>query len=110
MKPILKNGWRIYFHPLFYQQWQELVNKVKYLKKKLQPEKFVTHRDVKLLKALDIGIKDKITSSPFASYFCLKKPKIWSSQKNGTSFKVQIVFSSFSRSKYYHNSLARFSS
>ena len=46
MKPIQKNGWRIYFHPLFYQQWQELVNQVKYLKEKLQPEKFITHRDV----------------------------------------------------------------
>ncbi len=46
MKPIQKNGWRIYFHPLFYQQWQELVNQVKHLKEKLQPEKFITHRDV----------------------------------------------------------------
>jgi toxin YhaV len=74
MKPIQRSGWKIYFNRLFYEQWQELVNKVKSLKEKLEPEQFVTHADVKLLKALDIGIKEKIPQNPFASHFILKKP------------------------------------
>ncbi|WPF87900.1 type II toxin-antitoxin system YhaV family toxin [Cyanobacterium aponinum AL20118] len=59
MKLIKINGYLIYFHPLFYQQWLELVNRVKYLKQKSAPENFVTHPDVKLLKALDQGFPRK---------------------------------------------------
>lgn len=50
MKPIKINGYSIYFHPLFNQQWEELVNRVKNLKEKLESDKFITHPDVKLLK------------------------------------------------------------
>ena len=28
MKPIVCNGWQIYFHPVFFDQWQELVEQV----------------------------------------------------------------------------------
>lgn len=97
MKPIEKNGWKIYFHPLFYQQWQELINKVKSLKGKLDLEKFVTHQDVKLLKALDVGIKDKISTNPFASYFCLKKPlqKYGRLKKMGLPSRYRLFFRAF---------------
>lgn len=71
MKPIVRNGWQIYFHPVFFQQWQELLNTVKKLKVKLDPDKFVTHPQVKLLKALDVGIKEKIPQEPLASHFAL---------------------------------------
>ncbi|MEH2275042.1 MAG: type II toxin-antitoxin system YhaV family toxin [Nostoc sp.] len=34
----------------------------------------MTHSDIKLLKALNIGIKEKIPQDPFASHFALQKP------------------------------------
>lgn len=97
MKPIEKNGWKIYFHPLFYQQWEELVNKVKYLKEKLTTEQFILHKDVKLLKALNIGIKEKIPANPFASYFSLKKPlqKYSRLKKMGLPSRYRLFFRAF---------------
>lgn len=97
MKPIEKNGWKIYFHPLFYHQWQELVNRVKFLKKTLIPEQFITHQDVKLLKALDVGIKDKIPIDPLASYFSLKKPlqKYSRLKKMGLPSRYRLFFKVF---------------
>ena len=97
MKPIIKNGWKIYFHPLFFGQWQELVDKVKSLKEKLEPEKFVTHSDVKLLKALDVGIKEKIPNDPFASYFALKRPlqKYSRQKKMGLPARYRLFFRVF---------------
>ncbi|BAQ60909.1 hypothetical protein GM3708_1315 [Geminocystis sp. NIES-3708] len=97
MKPIQINGYLIYFHPLFYQQWLELVNRVKYLKEKLEPENFVTHPEVKLLKALDQGIKDKISNDPFASYFVLKKPlqKYSRLKKMGLPSRYRLFFRVF---------------
>lgn len=71
MKPIICHGWRIYFHPLFFNQWEDLLNRVKKLKQKLAPEKFVLHPDAKLLKAIDQGIKQTIPQNPLASYFVL---------------------------------------
>ena len=96
MTPIEKNGWRIYFHPLFFKQWQELVNRVKNLQQKLEPEKFITHSDVKLLKGLNVGIQEKIPNDPFASYFALKKPlqKYSRPKKNGITSTISFVFSS----------------
>ena len=97
MKPIQINGYLIYFHPLFYQQWLELVNRVKYLKQKLEPENFITHPEVKLLKALDQGIKDKIPNDPFASYFALKRPlqKYSRIKKMGLPSRYRLFFRVF---------------
>lgn len=97
MKPIKINGYLIYFHPLFYQQWLELVNRVKYLKEKLEPENFITHSEVTLLKALDQGIKDKIPNDPFASYFALKKPlqKYSRLKKMGLPSRYRLFFRVF---------------
>ncbi|WP_373481116.1 type II toxin-antitoxin system YhaV family toxin [Geminocystis sp.] len=97
MKPIKINGYLIYFHPVFYQQWLELVNRVKYLKEKLEPKNFIIHPEVKLLKALDIGIKDKIPNNPFASYFILKKPlqKYSRLKKMGLPSRYRLFFRVF---------------
>lgn len=97
MKPIEINGYLIYFHPLFYQQWLELVNRVKYLKEKLEREKFITHSDVKLLKALDQGIKEKIPNAPSASHFTLKKPlqKYSRLKKMGLPSRYRLFFRVF---------------
>jgi toxin YhaV len=71
MKPIICQGWKIYFHPLFFQQWQDLLNRVIALKQKLGAEAFIHHPDAKLLKAVDQGIKEKIAQDPLASHFAL---------------------------------------
>jgi toxin YhaV len=71
MKPIVRYGWKIYFHPLFFQQWEDLLNRVKTLKQKLAPEDFIGHSDAKLLKAIDQGIKETIPQDPLASYLAL---------------------------------------
>lgn len=71
MKPIVRYEWKIYFHPLFFQQWENQVNLIKKLQQKLAPEEFVCHPDVKLLKAIDQGIKETIPQDPLASYFAL---------------------------------------
>ncbi|WP_017293019.1 type II toxin-antitoxin system YhaV family toxin [Geminocystis herdmanii] len=99
MKPIKINGYLIYFHPLFYQQWLELVNRVKYLRKKLETEHFIIHPEVKLLKALDSGIKDKIPTNPLASYFLLKKPlqKYSRLKKMGLQSRYRLFFRVFKK-------------
>jgi toxin YhaV len=97
MKPLICNQWTIFFHPLFASQWQDLVTRVKSLKNKLEPHEFVTHKDVKLLKALDIGIKEKIPQDPFASYFVLKKPlqKYGRLKKMGLPNRYRLFFRAF---------------
>lgn len=99
MKPIKINGYLIYFHPLFYQQWLELVNRVKYLKEKLETEHFITHPEVKLLKALDSGIKNKISTNPLTSYFFLKKPlqKYSRLKKMGLPSRYRLFFRVFQK-------------
>jgi hypothetical protein len=67
MKPFDANGWTILFYTDFQLQWADLTAKVVKLKSKLEPKDFVTHPDVKLLKAIDSGIRDKISVDPFAS-------------------------------------------
>lgn len=101
MKPINKNGWKIYFHPLFYAQWKQLVTKVKQLQEKLEPDKFVIHADVKLLKALDLGIKEKIPQDPFMFYFSLKKPlqKYGRLKKMGLPSRYRLFFRAFNEPK-----------
>lgn len=71
MKPIRCQGWQIYFHPLFFQQWEDLRQRVIRLKQKLEPAQFVRHPDAKLLKAIDGGIREKIPQDPLASHFAL---------------------------------------
>ena len=74
MNPFDANGWTILFYTDFQLQWEDLTAKVVKLKSKLDPQDFVTHPDVKLLKAIDSGIRDKISLDPFAHYFSLPKP------------------------------------
>ena len=101
MSPIICNEWKIFFHPLFYQQWMELVEKVKKLKEKLNPEEFVSHADVKLLKAIDVGIRDKIPQDPFASHFALRKPlhRYGRLKKMGLPSRYRLFFRAFKDAK-----------
>ena len=68
------NGWTILFHSLFNNQWQQLLDSVKSLRSRLPQPDFVRHPQVKLFKALTVGIEEKIPTNPLASYFALKKP------------------------------------
>lgn len=101
MKPIVCNEWAIFFHPLFFAQWSDLVEKVKELKVKKDPNEFLTHPSVKLLKAIDVGIKEKIPTDPFASYFVLKKPlqKYGRLKKMGLPNRYRLFFRAFKEKK-----------
>lgn len=95
------NGWQIFFHPLFNQQWVELRSRVRILKNDLPKEEFIKHPDAKLLKALNIGIKEKITQDPFASYFVLQKPlqKYGRLKKMGLPERYRLFFRAFEEQK-----------
>ncbi|WP_413174669.1 type II toxin-antitoxin system YhaV family toxin [Anabaena azotica] len=95
------NGWQIFFYPLFNTQWIELREKVKKLKDELPKEEFIKHLDAKLLKALNIGIKEKISQDPFASYFVLQKPlqKYGRLKKMGLPERYRLFFRVFKEQK-----------
>ncbi|MBC1240054.1 type II toxin-antitoxin system YhaV family toxin [Nostoc sp. 2RC] len=95
------NGWQIFFYPLFNEQWVELRNRVRILKNELSKEEFITHSDVKFLKALNIGIKEKIPQDPFASNFALQKPlqKYGRLKKMGLPERYRLFFRAFKKQK-----------
>lgn len=95
------HGWTIFFYPLFNEQWVELSHRVRTLKTKLTKEEFIKHPDAKLLKALDIGIKEKIPQDPFASYFVLQKPlqKYGRLKKMGLPERYRLFFRAFKEQK-----------
>jgi toxin YhaV len=95
------NEWQIFFYPLFNEQWVELRDKVRILKNDLSKEEFLTHSDVKLLKALNIGIKEKIPQDPFASHFALQKPlqKYGRLKKMGLPERYRLFFRAFKEEK-----------
>lgn len=97
MKPLIRNGWAVFFHPLFNRQWVGLVEKVKQLKATKEPSDFVTHPEVKMLKALDLAIKEKIPQDPFASHFALKRPlqKYGRLKKMGLPNRYRLFFRAF---------------
>ena len=57
------NGWTILFHPLFNNQWQQLLDLVKSLRSRLSQPDFVRHPQVKLFKALTTNLEDIIDSN-----------------------------------------------
>lgn len=73
MEVLVCDGWSIYFHPEFAEQWNKQVDLVTKLKSKLDREEFVKHPDAKLLVAMRQCIKEKIPLNPHAKYFMLKK-------------------------------------
>jgi toxin YhaV len=97
MKPFDANGWTILFYTDFQLQWEDLNAKVVKLKSKLEPKDFVTHPDVKLLKAIDSGIRDKISVDPFASHFALRKPldRYGRLKKMGLPQRYRLFFRAF---------------
>jgi toxin YhaV len=101
MKPFDVNGWKILFYIDFQLQWADLTTKVIKLKPKLDPKDFTTHPDVKLLKALDSGIRDKISLDPFASHFALRKPleRYGRLKKMGLPQRYRLFFRAFAEQR-----------
>ena len=95
------NGWTILFHPLFNDQWQQLLNLVKSLRSRLSQEDFGRHPQVKLFKALTVGIEEKIPNDPLASYFSLRKPldKYSRLKKMGLPNRHRLFFKVFPQQK-----------
>ena len=95
------NGWTILFHPLFNDQWQQLLNLVKSLRSRLSQEDFGRHPQVKLFKALTVGIEEKIPNDPLASYFSLRKPldKYSRLKKMGLPNRYRLFFKVFPQQK-----------
>lgn len=97
MIPFDAHGWTILFYTDFQLQWEDLTAKVVKLKSRLDPKDFVTHPDVKLLKAIDSGIRDKIPTDPFANHFSLRKPlnKYGRLKKMGLPQRYRLFFRVF---------------
>jgi toxin YhaV len=95
------NGWTILFHPVFNKQWQQLLDLVKSLRSSLSQSDFVRHPQVKLFKALTVGIEEKIPTDPLASYFALRKPldKYSRLKKMGLPSRYRLFFKVFSQQK-----------
>ncbi|MBE9043457.1 type II toxin-antitoxin system YhaV family toxin [Pleurocapsales cyanobacterium LEGE 10410] len=95
------NGWTILFHPLFNDQWQQLLNLVKSLRSRLSQKDFIQHPQVKLFKALTVGIEEKIPNDPLASYFALRKPldKYSRLKKMGLPNRYRLFFKVFPQQK-----------
>jgi toxin YhaV len=86
---------------LFNDQWQQLFNLVKSLRSRLSQEDFVQHPQVKLFKALTVGIEEKIPNDPLASYFALRKPldKYSRLKKMGLPNRYRLFFKVFPQQK-----------
>jgi toxin YhaV len=97
MSQLNANGWKILFYRDFQTQWEELKSKAIQLKSRLDPEAFVRHPDIKLLKAVDTGIRTKIPLDPFASHFALRKPlhKYGRLKKMGLPQRYRLFFRAF---------------
>lgn len=71
--------WTVKYHPVFNQQYQDLIAKVKKQRNKLEQgkltsEKFKKHPDVKLLANLRTCIKEKIVENPLDERYQLRSP------------------------------------
>jgi toxin YhaV len=99
--PLNVQGWTILFYQDFRVQWEDLTERAIKLKSRLAPEDFVRHPEVKLLKAIDSGIRDKIALDPFASHFALRKPlqKYGRLKKMGLPQRYRLFFRAFDDQK-----------
>jgi toxin YhaV len=101
MSQLKAHGWTILFYEDFRIQWDALRNRVIKLKSRLSAEDFVCHPDVKLLKAIDSGMREKISLDPFASHFALRKPlhKYGRLKKMGLPQRYRLFFRAFADQK-----------
>ncbi|MCL1470022.1 type II toxin-antitoxin system YhaV family toxin [Argonema antarcticum] len=72
MSYLIFNGWNIRFHPLFGQQWNDLLSDATKLRGRLSATEYRSHPRVKLFAAVKQGIEEKIPLDPFSLRFALK--------------------------------------
>lgn len=94
-------GWNLLFHPLFAQQHQQLLDRVRYLQTIKPTSEYVKHPQVKLFKAVTVAIEEKIPEDPLAPYFVLKKPlnKYCRVKKMGLPQRYRLFFRVFAEQK-----------
>jgi toxin YhaV len=92
--PIECNGWTIYFHPIFANQYSDMLGAVAKLKEKLPPEEYKRHNTVKLFGHVQVGIMSVIPTDPFGSEFALKRPlnKFCRLKKKGLPDRYRLFF------------------
>ena len=66
------NGWKIYFHSVFNEQFQELIESSVKFKERDTPKQYKERFKPKLLKALQREIKESIPNDPFSKDFELR--------------------------------------
>ncbi len=95
------NGWSIYFHPEFEQQFASLESQVVDLRRKLPAAKYVRHSRVKLLGHLARLIHNKIPTDPMASHFALRGnlKRMSRAKKMGLPDRYRLFFKVFPESK-----------
>jgi toxin YhaV len=98
MTGTVHNGWTVFFHPLFAQQRINLLEISRSLKSKLPEAEWSQHSDVKLLKAIMVGIREKIPQDPLAAHFALRGPlrKYGRLKKMGLPERYRLFFKPFS--------------
>lgn len=70
-EPLIRRGWKIYFHPLFNEQYKKLRSKTSQIKSKRSESDFKKHSEVKLFAALVTLINEKIPNDPLGAEFAL---------------------------------------
>jgi toxin YhaV len=95
------NGWSIYYHPDFDQQYNEIEFQVTKLKANLPAERYKRHSKVKLFGHLVALIYQKIPDNPLASHFALRGPlkKMSRAKKMGLPSRYRLFFKVFPESK-----------
>ncbi|MGD1906739.1 MAG: type II toxin-antitoxin system YhaV family toxin [Leptolyngbyaceae cyanobacterium] len=71
MSPRVVNGWEIYYHPLFDEQFQKLTEQVKQLSERLSEKKFKNHPTAKRYKAILNATDKHIPTDPLGDEFAL---------------------------------------
>ena len=103
---IEKYGWNIYYHPVFDQQFEQQLEFVESLNRKLSEgtitqESYTCHSEVKLLGTLIDLIEEKIPSDPLAKRFLLQDDlKLFSRVKHlGLPSRYRLFFKAFPATK-----------
>jgi toxin YhaV len=95
------NGWSIYYHPDFDEQYDEMESQVIKLKGDLPVDKYAKHRTVKLFGHVVGLISQKIPDDPLASHFALrgKLKRMSRAKKMGLPSRYRLFFKVFPESK-----------
>ena len=69
---LVRNGWKLFYHPVFGDRYAELLDRARVLKKRLGNDEFVRHPDVKLVAAVRRVVLEIIPENPNRPDFWLR--------------------------------------